>query len=167
MSITRKTDYAFRMLAMLAQTEGLLSVRTAAEANDIPYSFARSIQHGLVQAGIIDSLRGVHGGMRLAVAPEELPLSRIIDAVQGPIFFNACCDPAFGCDRRGGCQFHRLWLGTQSVINDYLSSVTLADVINEQVAPHVSERYTQPEAFSSYVAEQSEAFDLSCPHMVN
>ena len=70
MDISRKTDYALRMLAMLAEDpERLLSVRTAAEEVNVPYSFARSIQHGLVQAGIVESLRGVHGGMRLKVSP--------------------------------------------------------------------------------------------------
>lgn len=44
MDISRKTDYALRMLAMLVQGEDhLLSVRTAAEEVDVPYSFARSI----------------------------------------------------------------------------------------------------------------------------
>ena len=58
MDISRKTDYALRMLAMLAEEpERLLSVRTAAEEVNVPYSFARSIQHGLVQAGIVESLR--------------------------------------------------------------------------------------------------------------
>ena len=47
MDISRKTDYALRMLAMLAEDpECLLSVRTAAEEVNVPYSFARSIQHG-------------------------------------------------------------------------------------------------------------------------
>ena len=72
MDISRKTDYALRMLAMLAEgNKSLLSVRTAAEAVDVPYSFARSIQHGLVQAGIVESLRGVRGGMRLRLKPSE------------------------------------------------------------------------------------------------
>ena len=43
MDISRKTDYALRMLAMLAEEpERLLSVRTAAEEVNVPYSFARS-----------------------------------------------------------------------------------------------------------------------------
>lgn len=41
MDISRKTDYALRMLAMLADGENnLLSVRAAAEQVDVPYSFA-------------------------------------------------------------------------------------------------------------------------------
>ena len=64
MDISRKTDYALRMLSLLVAREGEpLSVRIAAEQVDVPYSFARSIQHALTQAGIIASVRGVQGGM--------------------------------------------------------------------------------------------------------
>ena len=84
MDISRKTDYALRMLAMLAEDpERLLSVRTAAEEVNVPYSFARSIQHGLVQAGIVESLRGVHGGMRLKVSPDDVTIRQVVEAVQG------------------------------------------------------------------------------------
>ena len=43
--ISRKTDYSLRMLAELVRSDGVVSVRAAAEKNGIPYSFARSIQH--------------------------------------------------------------------------------------------------------------------------
>ena len=91
MDISRKTDYALRMLAMLAEEpERLLSVRTAAEEVNVPYSFARSIQHGLVQAGIVESLRGVHGGMRLKVSPDDVTIRQVVEAVQGPMVMNDC-----------------------------------------------------------------------------
>ena len=77
------------MLAMLAEDpERLLSVRTAAEEVNVPYSFARSIQHGLVQAGIVESLRGVHGGMRLKVSPDDVTIRQVVEAVQGPMVMN-------------------------------------------------------------------------------
>ena len=54
MDISRKTDYALRMIADLVRHPGsVVSVRSAAEENGVPYSFARSIQHELVRAGII------------------------------------------------------------------------------------------------------------------
>ena len=62
MDISRKTDYALRMLTDLVRTPaGVVSVRSAADGNGVPYSFARSIQHDLSRAGIIESLRGSRG----------------------------------------------------------------------------------------------------------
>lgn len=129
MDISRKTDYALRMLAMLAEDpERLLSVRTAAEEVNVPYSFARSIQHGLVQAGIVESLRGVHGGMRLKVSPDDVTIRQVVEAVQGPMVMNDCTAPDGDCARMGTCCYHPLWAGAQALMRDYLDSVSLGDI---------------------------------------
>ena len=151
MDISRKTDYALRILAMLVENGNeLLSVRVAAEEVDVPYSFARSIQHGLVQAGIIESLRGVRGGMRLKIDPAEVTVYEIIKAVQGPFAINECTAPDGDCPRISSCCFHPLWLGVEALVGDYLSSVTLADVVAWKRFPAVNERFTDPKAFLSY-----------------
>lgn len=166
MDITRKTDYALRMLSMLVEREGsLLSVRIAAEQNLIPYSFARSIQHSLVQAGIVESLRGVHGGMRLKVDPSEVTLRDVVEAVQGPFVMNDCCAEDADCPRMSFCRFHPVWYGVQSLVGDYLGSVTLADVVSGSKYPSVDARYTDPAAFESYVDAMPGArpCEVPCP----
>ena len=136
MDISRKTDYALRMLAMLADGENnLLSVRAAAEQVDVPYSFARSIQHGLVQAGIVESLRGVHGGMRLKADPNDVTIRQIVEAVQGPMVMNDCTANGAECPRMNSCCYHSVWMGAQALMVDYLDSVTLADVVQGTLAP--------------------------------
>lgn len=152
MDISRKTDYALRMLSMLAADEGnLLSVRSAAEAVDVPYSFARSIQHGLVQAGIIESLRGVRGGMRLKVDASQLTIRQIVEAVQGPLVMNDCTAEDGNCPRMEGCCYHLVWLGAQELLRDYLDSVTLADVANRHCHPAADPKFSDRDAFLDYV----------------
>ena len=130
MDISRKTDYALRMLAMLAEEpERLLSVRTAAEEVNVPYSFARSIQHGLVQAGIVESLRGVHGGMRLKVSPDDVTIRQVVEAVQGPMVMNDCTAPDGDCARMGTCCYHPLWAGAPALMRDSLGQNTMASMI--------------------------------------
>lgn len=151
MDISRKTDYALRMLAMLAENrDGLLSVRTAAEQVDVPYSFARSIQHGLVKAGIIESLRGVHGGMRLCVDPSQITVRQVVEAVQGPLVMNDCTGPDGSCARMGTCCYHPVWAGTQALVRDYLDSITLDDVVNHKRTPAVDPKFSDRSAFTSY-----------------
>lgn len=153
MDISRKTDYALRMLTMLAENEnGLLSVRTAAEEVDVPYSFARSIQHGLVQAGIVESLRGVHGGMRLRVDPKKVTVRQVVEAVQGPLVMNDCTASGAECPRMGGCCYHPIWMGAQALMCNYLDSITLDDVVSGTAAPAVDSKFTDPAAFGSYVS---------------
>lgn len=151
MDISRKTDYALRILSMLVESgDELLSVRVAAELVDVPYSFARSIQHGLVQAGIIESLRGVRGGMRLKADPEELTIYDIVRAVQGPFVINECTAAGGDCPRMETCCFHPLWMGAEALLNDYLSSVTLADVVEGRRFPAVDAKFTDRGAFAEY-----------------
>ncbi|MBY4797611.1 Rrf2 family transcriptional regulator [Collinsella sp. AGMB00827] len=152
MDISRKTDYAIRMLSMLVDLDEseALSVRIAAEQGDVPYSFARSIQHSLMHAGIIESLRGVRGGMRLKIDASTVTLRAIVEAVQGPIAVNQCTLPDVTCPREKGCCYHPVWVGAQMLLRNYLDSVTLADVVRGQRNPAVDPIFTDPERFSEY-----------------
>lgn len=153
MDISRKTDYALRMLAMLAEDpERLLSVRTAAEEVNVPYSFARSIQHGLVQAGIVESLRGVHGGMRLKVSPDDVTIRQVVEAVQGPMVMNDCTASDGDCARMGACCYHPLWAGAQALMRDYLDSVSLGDIVAHRQFPAVDPKFADRDAFPEYAA---------------
>ena len=69
MDITRRCDYALRILeAAYESGDSYVSVADISEQEDIPYAFARSIQHDLVKAGFLKTIRGVRGGLTLFVA---------------------------------------------------------------------------------------------------
>ena len=139
MEISRKTDYALRMLAALvSDPDGIISVRTAAKENNIPYSFARSIQHDLALAGIVENSRGAAGGMRLAVDPRETTLLRLVEAVQGPIIVSGCATALDGtepCPRRGTCHFTSVWCNAERMLRQLFSSVTLHELVVERRSP--------------------------------
>ena len=74
MDVTRRCDYACRILrAALQETARAVRIRCPeiAEEEDIPYAFARSIQHDLVKGGLIKTVRGAHGGLILNCDPAE------------------------------------------------------------------------------------------------
>jgi Rrf2 family protein len=138
MDITRRTDYSIRLIAALIQAEGEpLSVREAAEMQDVPYAFARSIQHDLLTSGFIKSLRGAQGGMLLAKDPKKLTLFELIEAVQGPVSVAICVTEKDWCSRHPSCVFHRVWEGANAMLKDYLSSVSIQDLIDGSPA-HLS-----------------------------
>jgi Rrf2 family protein len=139
MEITRKTDYAIRLIAALISKDGApLSVRQAAEIQDVPYTFARSIQHDLVLSGFVKSMRGAHGGMTLAKDPEEFTLLELIEAVQGPMSISVCTSSPDWCHRESGCRFHPVWEGANVIMRDYLSSVSIKQLL-EGERPFVSD----------------------------
>ncbi len=150
MEISRKTDYALRMMACLTQNDPeLVSVKQAAEENGVPYSFARSIQHDLVRAGLIESIRGSRGGMRLKVDPHDVTLLDIVEAIQGPVKIATCerSGPNGAmCGRVHGCPFHPIWNGANQLLIEYFGSVSLYDIVYRIKFPEVTEEYIKERA---------------------
>jgi Rrf2 family protein len=133
MGISRRTDYALRLIAMLAQTDGSpMSVRVAAEYQDVPYSFARGIQHALVLSGLVKARRGAHGGIMLAHPADEITVWDVIESIQGTLTISVCSVDPEWCKRSKSCPFHHIWLDVDEVVHDKLSTVTIADMVTEQ-----------------------------------
>lgn len=162
MEITRRTDYAIRLLASLVESNGEpLSVRQAAELYDVPYSFARSIQHDLVLSGIVSSVRGSSGGMVLSVDPAQLSMLEVVESVQGPVGVAICARERDWCPRERFCRFHSFWLGADALLRNYLSSVSIKDLVEGGKNPSVSPEFFKLDAFSE---ENLQAIypELSC-----
>ncbi len=160
MEISRKTDYALRMLAELVDTpDGVVSVRTAAKENDVPYSFARSIQHDLAVAGIVENSRGATGGMRLAVDPNETTLLQIVEAVQGPVLVSGCSSTGENdgpCPRRAECGFSPVWCNAEALLRSLFSSVTLYQIVAEGKVPQFEGSFKLVSAADARLAHPDE-----------
>ncbi len=130
MQITRRADYAIRLLLELAgTTERPLSVRTLSERQGVPYAFARAVQRDLSAANLITTVRGAAGGAILARPPEAITLLDVIEATQGPLSISVCSHDPDWCPRSGKCAVHRVWCGADSMLREYLGGKTLAGLI--------------------------------------
>ena len=136
MDITRRCDYACRILrAAYKSGEAYVSVSDIAEDEDIPYAFARSIQHDLVKGGLIKTVRGAHGGLILNCDPAEVTLLEVLEAIQGPVSISLCAmDPDY-CLKQPECAYNKVWQGADRLLNGYFASITLRDLF-EQGASH-------------------------------
>lgn len=133
MEITRRTDYAIRILMELARTGGgPLSVREIAERGDVPYSFARGIQRELGAAGLIVSKRGAKGGIVLARPADKISLLDIADATQSGVSCSVCTRDPGWCSRMGGCGVHAVWNEVDAVVRDLLDSKSLAGLVGKR-----------------------------------
>jgi Rrf2 family protein len=132
-AITRRTDYAIRMLAMLAEGDACpVSVRTLADACGVPYSFARAVQRDLTAGGLVSAVRGVAGGLCLARPTADITLLQIIEATQGDLSISVCANDPAWCERSGACRAHQVWRGADALLNEYLGSKTLAGLVSTQ-----------------------------------
>lgn len=79
MRLTRYTDFAFRVLLYLGRQPGqLASIPEMARAYGISQSHLMKVVSDLVNAGYLESVRGRHGGIRLARSPSEIMVGSLI-----------------------------------------------------------------------------------------
>ena len=86
--LTHACRYAVRALVAIAASDGagapVASHRTG-RAEGIPEWFRLRVLKALVNAGVLHSVRGPHGGYRLAKPPSEITLLEVVEAVDGPV----------------------------------------------------------------------------------
>lgn len=130
MDITRRCDYACRILrAAYRHGDSYVSVSDIAEAENIPYAFARSIQHDLVKAKFIKTVRGARGGLVLNCDPSKVTLLDVLESIQGPVSVSLCSiDPDY-CEMQEGCAYNKVWQGADRLLNGYFAAITLKDLL--------------------------------------
>ena len=106
-----------------------------AERQDISLSYLEQLFAKLRRGGLVTSVRGPGGGYRLARPANELRIADIIIAVDEPITATRCRkDSPKGCTGTSGrCMTHDLWEELGRQIHVFLSSVSLADVVEKRV----------------------------------
>ncbi|MDR0350282.1 MAG: Rrf2 family transcriptional regulator [Coriobacteriales bacterium] len=131
MRITRRTDYALHLLAELAAQPGCcLGLRKLAADHGVTYAFARTVQQGLLQAGIIEASRGINGGIRLAKTPEEITVLEVFEAAQNPLEETFAATKASWCCCSGqSCMTDGLWLGVREAMRGQFSGVTVKQLL--------------------------------------
>ncbi len=130
MKITRRTDYAIHLIADLSDNRGKpLGLRTLAERHGVTYAFARTVQQGLLKAGIVATARGINGGIKLARPLQEITLLEVFEAAQDPldVAFSTKNSPWCACDTI--CVSEDAWVSTREILGEHLASIRLSHII--------------------------------------
>jgi Rrf2 family protein len=126
MLVTRETDYAVRCILYLAQDEDQISnVTEVSRKMQIPKTFLAKIFQRLVRAGLVESIRGMNGGFRLAKKPSEISLLDIMEAIQGPSCINVCAVDSKKCKRSAFCSVHPFWVELRQEVNRRMQGQTI------------------------------------------
>lgn len=134
MMISTRGRYALRVLTDMAENggSGYIPMKEIAARQNISLKYLEKILPGLVDAGFIEGVHGKGGGYRLIKKPEECRISDILKVTDGDLAPVACLEEgAAECARKDECRTLPLWNGLNEVINEYLDSVTLADLMKE------------------------------------
>ncbi len=138
MKLSTKGRYAVTALADIAlQGEGaLVSLADVAKRQDISLAYLEQLFVKLRKAGVVDSVRGPGGGYRLAQGAAGTRISDVMAAVDERLNAMGCEGGGEGCGgSRAVCLTHNLWEQLSSHVYVFLSQTTLADVVEDRMAP--------------------------------
>ncbi len=142
MILNNKGKYAVTAILDLCHLEGGLQnkARTVklddiARKHTLPLPYLEQIFANLRKSGIVKSKKGPGGGYFLAKEPGQISISQVIAATGENLRMTSCTRPDEGCNlgqkaNNIKCKTHKLWFGLESKITDYLDSVSIADVYN-------------------------------------
>ncbi len=137
MKVSTKGRYALRIMLDLAMHNSgdLVPLKDIAKRQGITLKYMEQIISPLSKAGFVQSLRGSAGGYRLARNPSEYTVGSILRVLEGPLAPTACLETDVNeCPRVDSCPTISFWNGLNKVINEYVDSVTLEDLVNEETA---------------------------------
>ena len=137
MRLSTKGRYAVMAMVDLAKhsTGEPIALAEIAERQEISLSYLEQLFARLRIGGLVKSVRGPGGGYLLGHPAQETRISDVILAVDEPIRATRCSPGApVGCrGSKSRCLTHDLWEELGNQIHLYLSSVSLADVVEQRV----------------------------------
>jgi len=123
-------EYAIRAMLHLAgeDTANNVQIQDISKKWKIPESFLRKIIPLLAKAGLIMSVRGSGGGIKLAISSDKISALNVIEAVEGKIFLNKCLFSEDICDRSEWCSMHEVWEEAQESLKTVLGNKSIAQL---------------------------------------
>lgn len=142
MRLTTKGRYAVSAMLDLACIPAGRPVALAeiSARQQISLSYLEQLFAKLRRQGLVRSIRGPGGGYVLAGTPTSISIADIIRAVDEPIRATSCDNYGEnGCQKSTRCIAHDLWVQLGDHIYDYLGSVSLGGLIEQNRANHARE----------------------------
>jgi Rrf2 family iron-sulfur cluster assembly transcriptional regulator len=141
MRLTTKGRYAVTAMLDLALHEGKgpISLADISERQGISLSYLEQLFAKLRRNELVRSVRGPGGGYQLKREQSLINVAEVIDAVNESV-------DATGCQHNGGCQggevclTHHLWCDLSDQIHNFLSSISLADLVARRDVQQVADR---------------------------
>jgi FeS assembly SUF system regulator len=133
MRLSSLADYAVVMMSACARHCGRTKVNatTLSAETRIPLPTAQKLVSKLSAAGLLESTRGVGGGVRLSRPPAAISLADIVEAVEGPIEMTSCLDnDRHDCALESCCQVRPHMSVVNGAVRGALAGVSLASLCN-------------------------------------
>jgi FeS assembly SUF system regulator len=147
--ISKLTDYGTVILACLASPpERYHTAAAVAERTRLGLPTVSKLLKSFHRAGLVTSVRGSHGGYRLARPASEISAAAIIDAIEGPVAITECSGNHSACDLEQSCSTGGAWQRINDAIRRSLDGITLAQLSGQETVavwrPDLSGPFRRP-----------------------
>ncbi len=130
MQLTRRADYAVRMMVDLAYISDSqwVDVGEIARRQDVTKPFMSKIASQAAAAGLLTTQRGTGGGLALTQPADKITLLQILEAIEGSMALKQCTFEPSRCPRSHKCAVHPIWEKVQQQFNELLSNTLLSEL---------------------------------------
>jgi len=141
MRLTTKGRYAVTAMLDLAlhYEDGPITLADISSRQGISLSYLEQLFAKLRRQGLVDSTRGPGGGYRLSRSPKEIPIANVITAVDENIETTRCGGLG-NCQDDDKCLTHELWAELSERIYNFLSNISLGDLVEREGILEVAAR---------------------------
>ncbi|BFM51183.1 Fe-S cluster assembly transcriptional regulator IscR [Marinomonas sp. THO17] len=141
MRLTTKGRYAVTAMLDLAlhSTHGPVSLSDISERQGISLSYLEQLFSKLRKQSLVISVRGPGGGYRLSRANQDIYVAQIVDAVNESVDATGCKGSS-DCQSGHTCLTHHLWCDLSDQIHDFLSQISLEQLVRRKDVRQVAER---------------------------
>lgn len=131
MKLSTKGRYALRLMMDIALQPGEdpVSLRDAAQRQDISAKYLEQLASPLTRAGLLRSIRGSSGGYLLTRAPADYTVGEILRAAEGELAPVECVKNGVYCDRADKCVTVEVWRDISQAIDTVVDRWTLDDLV--------------------------------------
>lgn len=135
MRLTSYTDYALRTLMFLAlNRDKVVTIQDIADAHMIAKNHLTKVVHQLSSAGLIESLRGRNGGLKLGKEPSDINIGEVVRLTENDFFMAECFDPGnTNCIYSTSCALKGVLNRATAAFLDVLDDVTLDSFLQKDV----------------------------------
>jgi Rrf2 family nitric oxide-sensitive transcriptional repressor len=129
MRLALQTDYALRTLMYLASDADRTTIAEVADFFGIPAPNVAKVVNQLARLGYVRSVRGIGGGIELAVAAESISIGEVVQVFEGSMHLLECVGTENVCVIQDYCKLRNVLARAEQVQVDYLKGVRLSDVL--------------------------------------
>ncbi|MGD8375154.1 MAG: Rrf2 family transcriptional regulator [Acidobacteriota bacterium] len=142
--ISKKARYALHGLGYLAHAAGgspvpfqeiLAYLRAYSQRLTLSPPYIAKVFHEVSRAGFVEAVPGPGGGYRLARPAKEIPLIRIVEALDGPVLTECCLLSVGSCPQDGACGFGGLVQEAEQQFYDFFRRETVASLARKMQFP--------------------------------